>query len=125
MTKIKFFGKVSGAEPARKEKLFLLLFSGLLALGSLIILNAAFAGDADDIAAMQKKLNQGVMQKEFSVEDSAKIEAYIKEGMQKDMKPRETPPSGWRAGYTCADLHNYYEYRDCMYYYRYHGYYWR
>ena len=103
------------------------LLAGILGFLGMVLLSVpgrTLAGD-DSIEEMQKKLNQGVMQKEFSVEDTAKIDAYIKDAMKKDLKPQEKPPAGWRPGYTCADLHNYYEYRNCLYYYRYHGYYWR
>jgi hypothetical protein len=86
--------------------------------------SVVLAGEEEDRAAMQKKLNQGVMEKPFSVEDTARIEAYIKDAKQKDVKPQQAPPSSWRSGYTCANLHDYYEYRNCLYYYRYYGRYW-
>lgn len=73
---------------------------------------------------MQKKLNAQVLEKPFSVEDVEKIDLYIKDAMKKDIKPREKPPASWRRGYTCEKLHNYTEYRDCVYYYRYYGRYW-
>ncbi len=88
---------------------------------------SAVAGtDDDDAAALQKRLNEGVMQKPFSVEDSAKIDAYVKESMKKDLKPKLTPPPHWVPGYTCMNLwrYSYYEYRDCVYYHRYYGHYW-
>ena len=99
-----------------------LILAGLcvIALSS----QAAVFADDKDLEEMQKKLNQGVMEKPFSVEDTAKIDAYIKDAMQKDLKPKQEQPQTWRPGYTCANLHNYYEYRDCMYYYRYYGHYW-
>jgi hypothetical protein len=83
-----------------------------------------FAGDAEGLAEVQKKLNAEIMEKPFSVEDTARIDAYIKDAMKKDLRPRQRPPARWRRGYTCADLHEYNEYRDCLYYYRYHGRYW-
>ncbi len=87
----------------------------------------AFAGtDEEDLAAMQKQLNAQVMQKPFSVEDQAKVDAYIKDAMKKDLKPKEQRPEHWRPGYTCMDLwrYSYYEYRDCYFYHRYYGRYW-
>ena len=92
---------------------------------NLVALPMVSAGEAEDLAEMQKKLNAEVMDKPFSVEDSAKIDAYIKDAMKKDLKPRERPPARWKRGGTCADLHVYNEYRDCLYYYRYHGRYWQ
>ena len=85
---------------------------------------SVWAEDDKELEEMQKKLNSQVMEKPFSVEDTAKIDAYIKDAMRKDLKPNATPPASWRRGYTCANLHNYNEYRDCLYYYRYYGRYW-
>ena len=81
------------------------------------------AGEKDDLAEMQKRLNKEVMEKPFSVEDSRKIEAYIKDAMRKNLKPNGTVPGSWRPGYSCERLHDFYEYRDCLYYYRYYGHY--
>ena len=86
-----------------------------------------FAGE-ENLAEMQKQLNKEVMEKPFSVEDAARIEAYITEGMAKDLTPDSIAPSYWRAGYTCDDIlrhhYNYTDYRNCRYYHRYHGSYW-
>ena len=97
----------------------------LLALGLAIPVSAAFADDEDDMAKMQQQLNAQVMQKPFTVEDTAKLDAYIKEAMKKNMKPKEEAPRAWQPGWTCANLmYSYYDYRNCMYYYRYYGHYW-
>ena len=97
----------------------------LLVLAFAAPLSSAFADDEDDLAKMQQQLNAQVMQKPFTVEDTAKLDAYIKEGMKKNMKPKETPPTAWRPGWTCDNLmYSYYDYRNCMYYYRYYGHYW-
>jgi hypothetical protein len=86
---------------------------------------AAMAGDKEDMAEMQKQLNAGVMAKPFSVEDEAKIDAYVKDAMKKDLKPKESAPSYWQPGWTCNNLYgHYYDYRDCRYYHRYYGRYW-
>ena len=80
-----------------------------------------------ELAAMQKQLNAQVMEKPFSVEDEAKIDAYIKSSMEKDLKPEVTKaPSYWKPGYTCADIYSYgwNSYRNCRYYHRYYGTYW-
>ena len=86
---------------------------------------AAVAGDKEDMAEMQKQLNAGVMAKPFSVEDEAKIDAYVQDAMKKDIKPKQSAPSYWQPGWTCNNLYgHYYDYRDCMYYHRYYGRYW-
>jgi hypothetical protein len=85
---------------------------------------SACAGDDKELEEMQKKLNSQVMEKPFSVEEVGKINAYIEDAMKKDLKPQQTPPPSWRTGYTCANLHDYYEYRNCLYYHRYYGHYW-
>lgn len=99
----------------------------LLVTALAVPMSCAFADDEeDDLAKMQQQLNAQVMQKPFTVEDTAKLDAYIKDAMKKNMKPKEQPPAAWRPGWTCANLmYSYYQYRNCMYYYRYYGYYWR
>lgn len=80
-----------------------------------------------ELQAMQQQLNAEVMEKPFSVEDEAKIDKYIKEAMEKDLKPEvNKAPSYWKPGYTCANIYSYgwSAYRNCRYYHRYHGYYW-
>jgi len=81
-------------------------------------------------AAAQKALNDQVMAKEFKVEDPKKIDAYVEEQMKKKVKPVEQPPARWQPGFTCNDLLHlqpvdWVGYRNCRYYYRYHGRYWR
>lgn len=88
------------------------------------LFSTVFANEEADMAAMQQKLNAQVMANPFSVEDVEKIEAYVKDAMKQDLKPREKAPVNWRSGYTCANLHGYYDYRDCIYYHRYYGRYW-
>lgn len=95
-----------------------------LAIIATLMSATAFANEADDMAAMQQKLNAEVMEKPFSVEEIGQIDAYVQDAMKKDLKPREKPPTNWRAGYTCANLHNYTDHRDCAYYHRYYGRYW-
>lgn len=87
----------------------------------------SFAQTNEELRAMQQQLNAEVMEKPFSVEDEAKINKYIKEAMEKDLKPEVSKaPSYWRPGYTCANIYSYgwSAYRNCRYYHRYHGYYW-
>ena len=97
---------------------------GLLIAGILILVSiSAVASDEDEMARMQQQLNQETMSKEFFAEQPEKVEAYIKEAMEKNLKPEEYVGSNWRRGYTCRDLlrYSWREYRNCRYYYRYHG----
>jgi hypothetical protein len=81
--------------------------------------------DEDEMARMQKQLNQNVMQQPFLAEQPEKVDAYIKEAMKKKLKPPEYTGPHWRNGYTCHDMlrYSWYEYRNCRYYYRYYGHY--
>lgn len=81
---------------------------------------------ADQRSEMQKRLNEQVMEKPFSVENEANLNAYIEEATKRGTPPRSEPSKYWRRGYTCGDLRRYswYDYRDCSYYHRYYGYYW-
>lgn len=101
------------------------IVSAAIAVG-LSFAPAVFASDEDDMAKMQQQLNKQVVEKPFSVEDAAKIDAYVTDAMKKDLKPRPQAPEIWQPGYTCANLRSrsYYDYRDCTYYYRYYGHYW-
>jgi hypothetical protein len=87
----------------------------------------SFAQTDKELAEMQKKLNIEVMEKPFSVADEAKIDAYIKSAMAKDLKPTETKaPKYWQPGYTCASIYQYgwSGYQNCRYYRHYYGHYW-
>ena len=109
---------------------------------------AAFAGDVEDMAEMQRQLNKEVMGKPFSAGDVAKVDAEVADAMKRYIKPPERPPSmwgsgvlgagilgsailgsailGWRPGYTCAPAYNFgwRGYGGCGYDYRYHRPYW-
>ncbi|MGD8558721.1 MAG: hypothetical protein PVF34_13220 [Gammaproteobacteria bacterium] len=92
----------------------------------LIISVPVVAGDDEDaMAEMQKQLNSEVMSEEFFAEQPEKVEAYIKQAMEKNLKPEEYTGTHWRRGYTCRDLlrYSWREYRNCRYYHRYHGHY--
>jgi hypothetical protein len=98
----------------------------ILLTGSLLcLLQPAMASEEDDMAEMQKQLNAEVLEKPFLAEQPEKVEAYINEAMKKNLKPPEYTGTYWRRGYTCHDLlrYSWREYRDCRYYYRYHGHY--
>jgi hypothetical protein len=100
--------------------------AGMFALSGLV--GEAWAASAEDRERerMQQQLNEQVMAAPFSVEDQARIDAYVKNAMEKDLKPVPNPPPYWRRGYTCDSIRGYgwRAYGDCYYYYRYHGRYW-
>ena len=104
------------------KKIILVLFSVSLAFVSGLGWGAT---EEEEMEAMQKQLNKQVMEQPFQAEQPEKVDAYIKEAMKKNLKPPEYKGRHWQRGYTCHDLlrWSWYEYRNCMYYYRYHGYY--
>ncbi len=106
------------------KKVMMLMAAAVVGIYALPIL----AGDEEDMAEMQKRLNQEVMDKPFSVEDQSRIDAYMEEAVKKNLKPIERPPENWnwRPGYTCASIYNYgwQAYSQCAYYHRYYGRYW-
>lgn len=81
------------------------------------------SSDQSAMAEMQRQLNAQVMAMPFSVEDSSKIDAYVRESMQKDIKPRNNPPAYWQSGNTCESIRSrsWTDFRDCAYYQRYYG----
>lgn len=100
-------------------KLFYGLILGLFLLEPISLM-------ADERSDMQKRLNEQVLDKPFSVESEANLNAYIEEATKRGTPPRSEPSKYWRRGYTCADLRRYSwtDYRDCSYYHHYYGYYW-
>lgn len=84
------------------------------------------AAQAETAEEIQQRFNEQILSQPFSVEDNAKLEAYMNEAQKKGIPPVATPSRFWRRGYTCADLRPYSwnDYRDCSYYYRFHGRYW-
>jgi len=91
-------------------------------------MSTAIAGvaNAGDKASMQDRLNDEVLDQGFDVKGEAELNSYIEEATRKGLEPKVKPSSHWRRGYTCNDLRRYSwsEYRDCVYYHRYHGRYW-
>lgn len=83
--------------------------------------------EEEEMARMQKQLNEEVMSKEFHAEDPEKVDAYIKKSLESNLVPPEYVGKHWRRGYTCKNLlrYSWYEYRNCRYYHRYHGRYYR
>ncbi len=85
-------------------------------------LTLAWAGEKEDMEAMQKALNQQVLDKPFYPGDKAAVDAYLDEAIKKGVKPVEQKPPGWAPGWTCNNLmYSFGAYRNCMHYYRYHG----
>ena len=101
------------------------IFLSIIICCGLLSPSIVFADDEEDMAEMQKKLNAEVMQQPFHAEDPEKVDAYVKEAMKKHLKPKVYKGDHWQRGYTCHDMlrWSWYEYRNCMYYYRYYGYY--
>jgi Ni/Co efflux regulator RcnB len=102
----------------------LLIF--LLSCSMVVIYSTGWAAsDEEEMEAMQKQLNKQVMEQPFHAEEPEKVDAYVKEAMKKHLKPKVYQGDHWRRGYTCHDMlrYSWYEYRNCMYYYRYYGYY--
>ena len=91
----------------------------------LVFSTFSFANDSDDdaLARAQAQMNAEVLSKPFLAEKPEEVDAYIKSMLEKKVKPPEYQGSYWRPGYTCRDLlrHNWAQYRNCKYYYRYHG----
>ena len=89
--------------------------------------NSVLAGDEEDMEALQRALNQKVMERPFDPGDQAEIDAFVEKALKSDMVPQEYEGNNWRPGYTCANLrqYGYYQYRNCLHYYRYHGRYYR
>jgi len=97
----------------------------VLLLPILLMANSAIAW-ADERSDLQKRLNEEVLSKPFSVENEANLNAYIEEATKRGTPPKTQPSKYWRNGYTCGDLRRYSwtDYRDCSYYHRYYGRYW-
>ena len=103
------------------------IYSFLLLASTIFLAMHVIANQDDEISKMQKALNAQVMEKPFSVEDEAKIDAYVREAAKNNLKPEvTTAPSYWRPGYTCADIYHrgWRHYRNCRYYRYYYGRYW-
>lgn len=88
----------------------------------------SWSDDEDDLAEMQRQLNAEVMAQPFDPGDVAKVDAYIKDALAKDIKPVTKAPSYWQPGYTCNHIRRYHysyrAYRNCLYHHRYYGRYW-
>lgn len=79
--------------------------SGLLCgLLTLVIMAPAYdvvlAGEKEDMAAMQKALNQQTMERPFNPGDKATIDAYLEQALKKGTPPpqQQPPRTGSQAG---------------------------
>lgn len=85
------------------------------------------AGEKEEMEAMQKQLNQVVLDRPFNLGDRAAIDAYLQQAIKNNTPPPQTqPPVTWQPGWTCGNLmYSYYQYRNCLHYHQYYGYYYR
>lgn len=99
---------------------------GLLTLGIMVsAYSMVLAGEEEDMAVMQKSLNQKVMERPFNPGDKASLDAYLEEALKNGVLPPQLqPPRNWRPGWTCNNLmSSYSQYRNCLHYQRYYGHY--
>lgn len=103
------------------NKIMLTSLVGLLVGISLPAL--ASDSEEDALAKAQAQMNAEVLSKPFLAEKPKEVDAYIKSMLEKKVVPSEYQGTYWRSGYTCRDLlrYNWTQYRNCKYYYRYHG----
>ncbi|GGD50631.1 hypothetical protein [Lacimicrobium alkaliphilum] len=103
-------------------------FKPLFVLSGILLSAGALADDEDDaLAKAQAQMNAEVMSKPFLAERPEEVDKYIESMLKQNVKPKEYQGQYWRPGYTCRDLlrYNWTQYRNCRYYYRYHGHYYR
>jgi hypothetical protein len=106
--------------PIRGALILQLLFASATLWSST---DAAYAGARDEDAkrAMQEKLNTDTINRGFDPGDYKQLEADLDEAVKKGVKPPMSPGPHWRPGYTCGSVSPYYwEYRNCLLYYRYY-----
>jgi len=90
------------------------------------LLSSAFAQEETEeeaLARVQAQMNAEVLSKPFLAERPKEVDAYIEGMLKNKVKPPEYQGTYWRPGYTCRDLlrYDWTQYRNCRYYYRYHG----
>ena len=61
----------------------------LISLFFLAYSAVVLAADKDEMEAIQKKYNSEIMENEFFAEQPDKVEAFIREAMEKNLKPLE------------------------------------
>ena len=106
---------------ARKSPL---RFFAVVSLSAVLAMSVqAEPDEEDELARAQAQMNAEVLSKPFLAEKPEEVDKYIKSMLEQNIKPEEYKGRYWRKGYTCRDLlrYNWTEYRNCQYYYRYHG----
>ncbi len=100
------------------------VYIGVFAL-TLAVTSLLQAGEKEDMEAMQKQMNQNVLERPFNPGDKASINAYLEQALQKGMlPPQQLPPTNWQPGWTCNNLMgSYLQYRNCLHYHQYYGHY--
>lgn len=112
--------------PTKTKQRRPLIIFGLVFLQAVIGIQSVIAteeSEEDALAKAQAQMNVEVLSKPFLAERPKEVDAYIKSMLEKKVQPSEYQGTYWRRGYTCRDLlrHNWTQYRNCKYYYRYHG----
>ncbi|GHF02626.1 hypothetical protein GCM10011501_34970 [Thalassotalea profundi] len=94
-----------------------------ITIGNQSLFAAQEESEDDALAKAQAQMNAEVLSKPFLAEKPEEVDAYIKSMLEKKVKPPEYQGTYWRSGYTCRDLlrYSWTQYRNCKYYYRYHG----
>ena len=87
------------------------LLCGLLALGIIGLSSSlVLAGEKEDMEAMeamQKTLNQKVMERPFNPGDKSSLDAYLQDALKNGVPPPQLqPPSNWQPGWTCNKFGN-------------------
>ncbi len=84
-----------------------------------------WAGEKEDMEALQKQLNKQVLEKPFNPGDAAALDTYLQQAVKNNTQPPQTqPPAGWQPGWTCNNLmYSYSQYRNCRHYHQYYGHY--
>ena len=89
------------------------------------LLGVVWAGEKEDMEALQKQLNKGVLEKPFNPGDAAALDTYLQQAVKNNAPPPQMqPPAGWQPGWTCNNLmYSFYQYRNCLHYHQYYGHY--
>jgi hypothetical protein len=106
------------------DKYFFNILKYAVFVFSLVFAASISADEEEDaLAKAQAQMNAEVLSKPFLAERPKEVDSYIKSMLEKKVKPPEYSGNYWRRGFTCRDLlrHNWTQYRNCRYYYRYHG----
>jgi hypothetical protein len=103
-----------------------IFFNQIIFVALLAFVSAALAQEETEeeaLARAQAQMNSEVLSKPFLAERPTEVDAYIDGMLKNKVKPQEYQGTHWRPGYTCRDLlrYNWTQYRNCRYYYRYHG----